>query len=135
VTILLAPGKADTFQTHVIEDDPTKLPFGKLRIYNFCTMPIALRCNGTNLKELKTRDAFFVSPVNQQVIYELAYKKDKEWQIQENNLLPIRDDEQAQMFILQSEASFFTSSDGSRGGFLQKVVLKRRKEPDPVAPQ
>lgn len=133
VTVLLAPGKGGTFQTYVIDDDPTKLPFGKLRIHNYSAIPIALRCNGTELKELKTREAMYVSPVQEQVIYELAYKKDNEWQIQENNLLPINADEQSQMIILQSDANFFTSGDGSRGGYLQTVVLKRRKEVEPVA--
>ena len=133
VTVLLAPGKGGTFQTYVIDDDPTKLPYGKLRIHNYSAIPIALRCNGTELKELKTREAMYVSPVQEQVIYELAYKKDNEWQIQENNLLPINADEQSQMIILQSDASFFSSSDGSRGGYLQTVVLKRRKEVEPVA--
>lgn len=45
--------------------------------------------------------------------------------MQENNIIPVRPAEQAQMLILKSENSYFTSSDGSRGGFLQIVTLRR----------
>ncbi len=33
------------------------------------------------------------------------------------------------MIILHSEASFFTSSDGTRAGHLQIAILRRTKQP------
>jgi hypothetical protein len=59
------------------------------------------------------------------LIYELAYKAGEEWKMQENNIIPVRATEQAQMMILKSGNQFFLSTDGSSGGFLQIVTLRR----------
>jgi hypothetical protein len=105
-TVLVAPGANGTYQTYVIDDDPSKLPPGNLRIHNQSSIPIAIRCNSKINSKLKLRESVVVKPVDQVVVYEL-------------------DTDQVQMVILQSDADFFTSSDGSRGGFLQTVVLRR----------
>ena len=124
-TVLLGPADSGTFIAYVIDDDPTKLPVGQVRIHNLCQFPIAMRCNGSPSKELKTRDAIIVPPKNNQLIYELAYKVDEQWEMQENNVIPVRPKEQTQMIVLKSKNSFFLSSDGSAGGFLQVVTLRR----------
>ena len=133
VTVLLAPGPGGTFQAFVIDDDPSKLPFGKLRIHNFSPFTIKLRCNGTTSKELNGKESFVADPVGKEVVYELAYMKDNAWKMQENNLIKVTPDEQAQMVILKSNDQYFTSSDGSRTGFLQVVTLRRSKN-EPVEP-
>ncbi|MEI6654476.1 MAG: hypothetical protein WCP45_06885 [Verrucomicrobiota bacterium] len=127
VTVLLAPAAGGTFTAHVIDDDPSKLPMGRLRIHNLSPHYIAMRCNNAAVSKLRPKEAIMVEPKNQEVIYELAYQKDGEWVDQENNIATVRDDEQAQLIVLQSDATFFTSTDGSRGGFLQTVVLRRSK--------
>ena len=135
VTVLLAPGASGQFQAYVIDDDPSRLPFGRLRVHNMAPIPVALRFNDQPVKEMAAREAVLVQPQkNNQVIYELAYKKDGQWKMQENNLIKVLPTEQAQMIILKSNASFFTSSDGSTSGFLQSVVLRRTREPEPAAP-
>ena len=127
VTVLLAPAVGGTFLAHVLDDDPTKLPFGRLRIHNLSPDFIALRCNNTTTSKLKPKEAVVVEPKNQEVIYELAYQKEGEWVEQENNLASVKEDEQVQLVVLKSEASFFTSNDGSRSGYLQTVILRRSK--------
>ena len=124
-TVLLAPAGAGTFTAHVIDDDPSKLPLGQVRIHNLSTFPIALRCNGKPAKQLSNREAILVPAVKDHLIYELAYQLDGEWIVQENNVIPVRPTEQAQMIILKSDNSFFLASDGSRSGFLQIVTLRR----------
>jgi hypothetical protein len=131
VTILLAPGRDGTFQTHVIDDDPARLPYGRLRILNYSPHLVALRCNGKAARELKPKEAFIVVPENGQVIYELGYHHEGAWQMQENNLIPVSESDQVQFIILRSDADFFASSDGSRAGFLQSVVLRRPRVQDP----
>src|SRR5690606_11297891 len=39
VTVLLAPVSDGTFTAHVIDDDPSKLSFGKLRVHNLSPHP------------------------------------------------------------------------------------------------
>ena len=124
-TVLLAPADGETYTSYVIDDDPSKLPPGQLRIHNLSPLEILVRCNGKQQKELKTRESFISPAENQQIIYELAYKAGDEWKMQENNIIPIRDNEQTQMMILKSKNSFFQSTDGSSGGFLQIVTLRR----------
>ena len=124
-TVLLAPAGDDTFNTHVIDDDPSKLPAGQMRIHNLSPIPILMRCNGREKKELTPREAFLVSAQNEQIIYELAYKHGSDWKMQENNVIPVRPTEQVQMMILKSDNSFFQSTDGSAGGYLQIVTLRR----------
>ncbi|MFD0892361.1 hypothetical protein KBB96_13105 [Luteolibacter ambystomatis] len=132
VTVLLAPGPDHTYKTVVIDDDPSKLPLGNLRIHNYSAFVIAMRCNGTTAKELKTRDAFVVKPKNHQVIYELAYQDGEEWKMLENNIVRVGDEEQAQMIVLKSDAEYFQATNGTRSGFLQAVILRRQKEaPEP----
>lgn len=127
-TILIAPGADGSFQSYVIDDDPTRLPFGKLRIHNYCSFPIAMRCNGKVSFELPPKQTTSISPVDSGVVYELAYRKDEKWKMQENNVVRVDDSEQVQMVVLKSEANYFTSGDGSRGGFLQTIVLRRSKK-------
>ncbi len=128
VTLLVAPASVGTYQIQVIDDDPTKLPLGRLRILNYSPIKIAMRCNGTAAKEMKTRDEFLVAPKDGQVIYELAYDNAGKWKMQENNLLTVGPKDQVQFIVLKSDADFFASSDGSRSGFLQSVVLRRGPE-------
>jgi hypothetical protein len=129
-TVLIAPAQAGTYQTFVIDDDPTKLPFGKLRVHNYSPIKIAVRCNGKESMEMKTRDSFLAEPQEGQVTYELSYDKQGKWKLQENNIVTVGKDEQVQFIVLKSDADFFTSSDGSRGGFLQSVVLRRPAKDD-----
>ena len=126
-TVLLAPNGDGTFQTMVVDDNPAKLPPGKLRVQNLSPYPIAMRFNGKGAapKELKRNEATLVDAPGEQVIYELAYKLGQEWKFQENNILPVRSNEQTQMIVLRSDNRFFLSSDGATGGFLQNVVLRR----------
>jgi hypothetical protein len=124
-TVLIAPTGNATYQTYVIDDDPTKLPLGRLRIHNYSPMPVALRCNRKESLELKVKDTAVVSPVDQNVVYELAYQKNGRWKVQENNSIEVGEREQVQLIVLKSDANFFTSGDGSRSGFLQTVLLRR----------
>lgn len=128
-TVLLGPADPGTYIAYVIDDDPTKLPVGQVRIHNLCPFPIAMRCNGSPSKELKTRDAMVVPPKNEQLFYDLAYKVGDQWEMQENNVIPIRPKEQTQMIVLKSKNSFFLSSDGSGSGFLQIITLRRGPQP------
>jgi hypothetical protein len=128
-TVLLGPADGGTFTAYVIDDDPGKLPLGQVRIHNLCPLTIAMRCNGKPAQELKTRETLIVPPKNQQLFYDLAYKLGDEWIPQENNSFSIRPKEQTQMIILKSSNQFFLSSDGSSGGFLQTVILRRIPTP------
>jgi len=128
-TILLAPASNGTFIAYVIDDDPSKLPPGKLRVHNLSPNEITLRCNGRENKELKTRGAHIFNPANNSIIYELAYKQRDEWIVQGNNILSIQPTEQVQMIVLRSRNQHFLSSDGSSGGFLQIVTLRRNSAP------
>lgn len=124
-TVLLAPADGGTFTTYVIDDDPSKLPMGQLRVHNLSPIPIAMRCNGKHGAELKTSETLLVPAHNEQLIYELAYKLGDKWKTQENNIIPVRPTEQVQMMVLKSDNSFFLSTDGSSGGYLQIVTLRR----------
>jgi hypothetical protein len=125
VTVLLAPAASGTFQAYVIDDDPSKLPYGRMRIHNLSPYPVAMKCNNKAANLIKTKGSVVVSPMNGEVIYELAYQKDGEWMNQENNLAAVKESEQAQLVVLKSDADFFTSQDGSRSGYLQTVILRR----------
>jgi hypothetical protein len=134
-TVLLAPSAGGTFIAYVIDDDPTKLPIGQLRIHNLSPFPIAVRCNGDKAMEMKTRDTKLVAIKDQQCFYEIACKDTEEWRILENNIIPVRANEQTQMIILKSKNQYFLSNDGSSGGFLQTVILRRNPNaPPPPVP-
>ncbi len=124
-TVLLAAMPGGIYQTYVIDDDPAKLPPGRLRIHNQTPIPIAVRCNRTTTAELKLGQSTVVKPVDRSVIYELAYERNGKWKMQENNIVTVEDADQVQLIVLKSDADFFTSGDGSRGGFLQTVILRR----------
>jgi hypothetical protein len=131
-TVLIAPASGGTYQTFVIDDDPSKLPFGQLRIHNYSPLKVMVRCNNKESKELKIKDSFVVAPQDGHVIYDLAYDNQGKWKIQENNIIAVTKDEQVQFIVLKSDAAFFVNADGSRSGFLQTVVLRRSaKEPEP----
>lgn len=128
-TVLLVPSAGGTFIAYVIDDDPSKLPLGQLRVHNLSPHSIAMRVNGSASKELKTREAMVVPAPDQQISYDIAYQMDGEWKFQEHNIIPIRSQEQTQMIVLRSDNQFFRSSDGASGGFLQIITLRRRSGP------
>lgn len=124
-TVLLAPVGDGTFIAYVIDDDPNKLPVGQLRVQNLSSLTIGMRFDGGATKELKTRASMVVPVKDGQLSYDLAYKLGTEWKFQEHNFLQVDAKDQTQMVILQSNNSYFLSSDGSTGGFLQIVMLRR----------
>jgi hypothetical protein len=126
VTVLLVPAGSFTYHCHVINDDPSTLPPGSLRIHNLTPLSIAMRSTGNLRKTLKPRESLLARNENQRFIYEVAYERDGEWIIQENNIISAPDNEQIQMIVLKSDHSYFRSSDGSSGGFLQIVTLRRK---------
>lgn len=127
-TVLLAPAAAGTYQGYVIDDDPSKLPVGKLRVHNLAPMPIAMQFSGGQRKEMRPRETFLVNPSNGAAVYRLAYRAGDEWKIQESNIIRVRPDEQTQFIVLKSSNQFFLSADGSSGGYLQLVTLRRQAE-------
>lgn len=126
ITLLLAPGPQKTFQGYVIDDDPTRLPVGKLRVHNLSSNEVALHFGGGKKRQLKPQESFFVEAKENFMTYRLAYLLENKWKIQESNVLPLRSNEQCQMFILRSDNPFFLSSDGSRNGYMQMVILRRQ---------
>jgi hypothetical protein len=131
-TVLLAPIGDGTYQAYVIDDDPSKLPLGKLRVHNLAPMAIGLKFSGGQKKALKTRDSFLVNAKNGQTIYQLSYMKGDKWKVQENNIMAVRPNEQTQFIVLRSRNQYFLSSDGASGGFLQTVTLRRRPNAAPT---
>jgi hypothetical protein len=126
-TVLMAPATGGTYNTFVIDDDLAKLPLGKVRFHNYCKFPVAFRCHGKVFKELKPKETAIFEPINGQIFYRLYYWMGGEWVLQNSNSVEASDTEQVQLVALQSEAAFFTSSDGSRAGFVQTVTLRRKK--------
>jgi hypothetical protein len=134
-TVLLAPSDGGTYIAYVIDDDPSKLPMGQVRIHNLCSFPVAMRINGKNPQELKMRESMLVAVQNEQCMYELAYNVNGEWKMHENNFMMARANQQTQMIVLKSNNQFFKSADGATGGFLQTVTLRRSPEaPAPASP-
>lgn len=130
ITILLAPAAEGTFSGYVIEDDPEKLPLGKLRIHNLSPHTIAMQFGNGKQQKMAPRETILVNAPEGYAAYNLAYKHDAEWKVQENNILPVPRDEQSQLIVLRSNNQFFLSADGTPGGFLQLVNLRRKPTTD-----
>ena len=129
VTILLAPGPNRSLLPHVLNDDPASHPAGQVRVHNLSPHPIKLRTASGKPIELAPGKSVLAPAPGETFAYELSYQEaEGVWKTQENNLFTVRQNEQVHMAILRSEASFFTSSNGSRGGFMQGVLLRRSLE-------
>jgi hypothetical protein len=128
VTILLLPGPKRSLMARVFNDDPSLHPLGKVRVHNLSQYPISLRSVSGKSLALKPGKSATSSPKDNAFIYELSYQVDGVWKVQENNMIGMSPTDQMHMIILRSDASFFTSSDGSRGGFMQACFLQRRAE-------
>lgn len=124
-TVLLMPAPGGTFLAYVMDDDPTKLPVGRLRVHNLSPHLLAIRIGGKDSHQIPQHGSCTVAPSGQELVYELAYQLDDEWKDLENNLLAVAEDEQTQMVVLKSDSEYFSSSNGSRSGFLQIVTLRR----------
>ncbi|GHC44113.1 hypothetical protein [Roseibacillus persicicus] len=124
-TVLLAPAGGGLYQPYVINDDPSKLPPGKLRVHNLSPFDISMRFSGKQKADLKPGRDSVINAANGRAVYELSYKGPKGWEIQENNVIPVRPTEQTQLIVLKSDNSYFLSSDGAAGGFMQIVILRR----------
>lgn len=129
-TVLLAPARDGTYRAYVINDDPATLRPGQLRVHNLSPYPVAMGAGGRPPAEIRTQGSHTIAADSGQVIYELAYQRDGQWIPQEHNIIPVRPNEQTQMIILRSGHHFFLSGDGSTGGFLQAVVLRRLPSQD-----
>lgn len=125
-TILLQSLGNGTYQAYVINDDPTQLPPGKLRIQNLSPYPILIKVASADKPvPIAPNQQCTIPAQDGNLIYELSYFHDKEWKYQENNIVRVSPQEQTQMLVLRSQNDFFVSSGGSVGGFLQNVVLRR----------
>lgn len=135
ITVLLTPAKNNTYRTTVINDGPTKLPFGKLRVHNFCEHPIFLRFDNDKPVVIPPKKNKQAAPQkNNSLRYLLGYQKGKRRIIEQNNFISVSPTEQVQMVILRSNSSFFQSANGSRGGNLQVAILRRNKALKPPPP-
>jgi len=130
VTILLAPASEGTFQPYVIDDDPRKLPSGKLRVHNLSPFPIRMeQIRGKQRRQLQTKDKIlFDADETNRFVYRLSYQRGDKWKVQTNNSVRVPENQQTQLIILKSQSQFFLSSDGSQQGFLQTALLKRKAE-------
>jgi hypothetical protein len=128
-TVLLVPADKGTFHTYVIDDDPSTLRAGDLRVHNLSPYRLAFKVGQQPATELVTGQNHTFRGANGQLIYEFGYQRDGRWVVQENNIIPLRQQEQTQMIILKSRHQFFLSADGASGGFLQTVFLRRQPAP------
>lgn len=126
VTILLVPSVQGTYIGYVIDDDPAKLPAGKLRVHNLSPYKISMQFKGGEKMEMDARENFLVDAAQGHVSDQLAYRAEDKWKVQENNIIPVSNEEQTHLIVLKSRNGFFLSADGATGGFLQIVTLRRR---------
>lgn len=127
ITILLAPASNGVYQPYVIDDDPKKLPVGKLRVHNLSRFPIRIeQLQGPQKCQLKPNESFvFRGNSKNRFTYRLSYQKDNQWTPLPSNQIVLSEDTQSQFIVLKSDNQHFVSSDGTRSGFLQSVVLER----------
>jgi hypothetical protein len=128
VTILLSPGPQRSLMARLFDDDPSRHPGGTVRVHNLSPHRIAMRTATGKPTELDPGKSVMSPASAETFVYELAYQNNNEWTMQENNLFSVRPEEQVHFIVLRSDASFFTSSDGSRAGFLQTAILRRSGE-------
>jgi hypothetical protein len=128
VTILLAPGPERSLVPHIFNDDPARHPLGMVRVHNLSPHPVSMRTASGKVTEMMPGQSFLPKAPGQIFAYEIAYQTDEVWKIQENNMVNVGRNEQMHMVILQNSSSFFTSTDGSRGGFMQIAFLRRQPE-------
>jgi len=135
ITILLRPAANNTFRTLVFNDDPTKMPYGEMKIHNFCKHPIAMKFANGKPAVIKSDKAYRLKPSKKQsVSYLLSYPKKKKWKKQESNIIRVTPDQQVRMIVLNSQSSFFQSASGARGGHLQIAILRRDRTVKPPRP-
>lgn len=127
-TILLAPAAAGTYRAYVINDDPSNLPPGSVRVHNLSPVRILMQLSNGKKHELEPGKSFRTKAPGGSIAYRLAYRQGEEWVVQENNIIPVPPDGQTQFVVLQSDNRFFLSADGAKGGFLQSVTLTREPE-------
>jgi len=125
VTVLLAPGPERSLVPHIFNDDPARHPLGMARVHNFSPHPVSMRTAEGKTTELLPGKSFLAQAPGKIFAYEVSYQTDGVWKVQENNMIDIGSKEQMHMVILLNSSSFFTSKDGSRGGFMQIAFLRR----------
>lgn len=124
-TVLLMAAPGGTYLTYVLDDDPSKLPVGRMRVQNLSPHPLMIRFNEKEKQQVALHGSCTVAPINQELTYEMAYQEEDEWKMLENNMVSVANDEQTQMIVLKSDSEYFSSSNGSRSGYLQIVLLRR----------
>ena len=127
VTILLAPSLQGTFKPYVIDDDPNKLPEGKLRIHNLTGFPVGIeQINGKQKAPIAPNKHFLFDPDDgDRFKYKISYMKGKEWKKVTDNVIRVPAEQQTQLVVLQSNNDFFVNTDGGRQGFFQYTLLQR----------
>ena len=127
ITILLAPSAQGTFQPYLIDDDPREVPSGALVVHNLSGFPVRVeQIAGRQQCELKPKGRFVLAADERDRFrYRISYKEKDSWTVATNNRVRLPDNQKTQLIVLQSDNNYFKSVDGTRGGFLQVVVLKR----------
>ena len=112
VTILLAPGPQKSFSTHILDDDLSGKTLGMVRVHNFSLRDVQLTHGNGKVVEIKPGKNFLAPPIGKMFAYELAYKNEGKFKIQENNMFRVNSNELIHMVVLRSGSSFFRSRDG-----------------------
>lgn len=133
-TVLLSPAGDGTYRGYVINDDPSRLPPGKLLVHNLSPHTIALQFGSNKPAIIEPRGEYLFEDSQKYLPYRLAYQikyqpeEANHWEIQGSNIMKLSADEQTQMLILRSDNQHFLSSSGARSGYLQKVILRRKTQ-------
>jgi len=133
-TVLLSPAGDGTYNGYVINDDPSRLPPGKLLVHNLSPHTIAMQFGNNKPAIIEPRGEYLFEDSQKYLPYRLAYQikyqpeEANDWKIQGSNIMKLSADEQTQMLILRSDNQHFLSSSGARSGYLQKVILRRKTQ-------
>ena len=128
ITILLAPATQGVYQPYLINADSKSSPAGALAVHNLSGYPVRVeQLNGKQQCQLDPKGKFLLAADEKKAFrYKISYQDGDRWRVATNNIVRLPEDQKTQLIVLQSDNEYFKSTDGSKSGFLQVVVLKRK---------
>lgn len=117
------------YQIVVIRDNEEEFPPGQVRVLNFSSYRMAIRCNKTEMIALNPKESRIVKAgANEELTLEPAYEINGKWKKLTSKRLAMREGHQASHFFLQSGSNYFRAMDGQIMTALPSFTVYNRVE-------
>ena len=128
LNILIFPAGSGKYRALAISENINDFPGGHAKIFNATSTTLAVRFNGSEVKEVAKGKSLLMKPEKGVLDYEILYQSGERWLMASRNKVRCRENVQFSIFVSATDADFFRSATGARKSKVNTFFLHREVE-------